>query len=90
MKKLHTRAIVSFAFLICLFATFPLLADEFGPRGKMTVDKPYFGQTPPGMVAQKFAPGIISTGEWMESGGTFSPRRHLAGRNAVHDLCIAI
>ncbi|MFC4346281.1 PD40 domain-containing protein [Kordiimonas lipolytica] len=30
---------------------------------------PYLGQTPPGMIAQPFAPGIVNTEEWGDAGG---------------------
>ncbi len=34
---------------------------------------PYFGQKPPGMTPEIFAPGIISTEEYREFSGTFTP-----------------
>ncbi len=34
---------------------------------------PYLGQTPPGMIPEIFAPGIISTNEHREFSGTFTP-----------------
>ena len=38
--------------------------DEFtGLKG------PYVGQTPPGLVAKPFAPGIVNTEEWGDAGG---------------------
>lgn len=33
---------------------------------------PYLGQTPPGLTAQPFAPGIVNTEQWGDAGG-FSP-----------------
>lgn len=36
-------------------------------------DGPYFGQEPPGMIPEVFAPGIISLEDRFESGCTFSP-----------------
>ncbi|WMO15910.1 TolB family protein [Pseudoalteromonas piscicida] len=30
---------------------------------------PYLGQTPPGLIAKPFAPGIVNTEEWGDSGG---------------------
>src|SRR3989339_2290321 len=33
---------------------------------------PYLGQTPPGLTAKPFAPGIVNTEEWGDAGG-FSP-----------------
>ncbi|MEW6998030.1 hypothetical protein AADZ86_10030 [Colwelliaceae bacterium BS250] len=36
------------------------------------LEGPYMGQKPPGMVAEPFAPGIISTGRW-ELEGVFAP-----------------
>lgn len=37
-----------------------------------TLEGPYLGQKPPGLIAEPFAPGIISTDRW-EVEGTFSP-----------------
>ena len=37
------------------------------------IDKPYFGEEPPGLTPKLFAPGIISTHGHFEFGCTFSP-----------------
>lgn len=37
-----------------------------------TLQGPYLGQTPPGMTAKPFAPGIVNTEEWGDA-GSFSP-----------------
>lgn len=33
----------------------------------------YLGQDPPGLTPELFAPGMVSTGDYVESGGDFSP-----------------
>ncbi len=45
-------------------------ADEVGDRDH---DGRYFGQTPPGMIPELFAPGILSTGHHEHSGPVYSP-----------------
>ncbi|MCP4573888.1 MAG: hypothetical protein GY838_16135 [bacterium] len=40
--------------------------------GTVPADLRYLGQTPPGRVPEKFAPGLISTDRW-EASGTLSP-----------------
>ncbi len=48
---------------------------EFQYRcGEQTnIDKPYFGEEPPGLTPKLFAPGLISTHAHFEFGCTFSP-----------------
>lgn len=45
---------------------------SFAERSYPELEGPLMGQTPPGMVAEPFAPGIISTDAW-ELEGVFSP-----------------
>ena len=42
-------------------------------EGFPTLEGPYLGQTPPGTMPEKFAPGIISFDGRYEGGATFSP-----------------
>lgn len=37
-----------------------------------TIENPYLGQKPPGLIAEPFAPGLVSTQNW-EVCGTFTP-----------------
>ena len=62
-----------------IFATFALVftvaaASTTGHAGDKLegVQGPYLGQTPPGLTAMPFAPGIVNTEEWGDVGG-FSP-----------------
>ncbi|MDY7094133.1 MAG: hypothetical protein SX243_14280 [Acidobacteriota bacterium] len=54
--------------LLALAATSQSYSQEEFP----TLKGPYMGQTPPGMTAEPFAPGIISTEGW-ELEGVFAP-----------------
>lgn len=55
--------------IICvILIDFTAIAQSNKPRGSSQL---YFGQRPPGMVPEVFAPGIISTKEF-EFGGTFT------------------
>ncbi len=47
-------------------------AESDGPRNFPELEGPYMGQTPPGLRAEVFAPGIVSTDAW-EVEGVFSP-----------------
>jgi hypothetical protein len=45
---------------------------SYGQNELPELTGPYLGQTPPGPTAKPFAPGIVNTEEWGDSGG-FSP-----------------
>jgi len=63
---------------------------RFQPGAKTNINKPYFGQTPPGSKPKIFAPGIVSSAASFDFSVTFSPdgrefyycRRKDGGRNA--------
>ena len=63
------RAIFLGIFLFIIFV--------FGGKAKQSdfpvLKDPYLGQKPPGMTPQIFAPGIVSTEEFREFSGTFTP-----------------
>jgi Tol biopolymer transport system component len=68
-------------YVIVLWA---LLSSVDFASAKMNIDidfpvlkGPYLGQKPPGMVPQIFAPGIISTQKFGESGGSFAKKGHI-------------
>ena len=43
-------------------------------QGEFAISKgPYLGQKPPGMTPEVFAPGIVSTEEFREFSGAFTP-----------------
>jgi len=41
-------------------------------KDSVVIESPYFGQKPPGITPEAFAPGIVSTDNW-EAGGVFTP-----------------
>ena len=53
---------------------FSALATASGSHARdfPVLEGPYMGQTPPGMTAEVFAPGIVSTEAW-EVEGVFAP-----------------
>ena len=55
-----------------LLFTLALSAESFSQDEFPVLTGPYLGQTPPGLVAETFAPGIISTNGW-ELEGVFAP-----------------
>jgi hypothetical protein len=62
------KTLFSFAFLVTLAGTF-----IYTQEGQFPIFKgPYFGQTPPGMVPQRFASGFLSTAGY-DITPTFSP-----------------
>ena len=65
MKRIHSLTTLLFASLTSSGESHS--QDEFP-----TFEGPYLGQNPPGMVAEPFAPGIISTDGW-ELVGVFAP-----------------
>jgi hypothetical protein len=64
---------------------------QYQPGETTGIEKPYFGEEPPGLTPKLFAPGIISTQGHFEFGCTFSPdgkafyftRRHDSGNNVI-------
>jgi len=65
MKSLSTS--VALLIAISTGSGFCYAGDELSD-----LSGPYLGQTPPGLIPQPFAPGIVST-EHYEYGGTFTP-----------------
>ena len=73
--------------IFALFVSLTLVYSQFAQRGSLESDevpkfKPgeqtgikglYFGQDPPGLQPKIFAPGIVSTKEYREFSGTFTP-----------------
>ena len=45
---------------------------SFGQDEFLVLERPYLGQTPPGLVPKVFAPGIVST-KYYEFNGVFTP-----------------
>lgn len=65
---------IKFLILTIFMSYNTVLAQEIGKSdaGSPRLEGPYLGQKPPGMVAEPFAPGIISTTGW-EVEGVFAP-----------------
>ena len=61
------RAIFIGIMLVMIFSTCTYQPDFPVLKG------PYLGQKPPGMIPEIFAPGIISSTEFIEFKGSFSP-----------------
>ena len=51
----------------------PSLTDSPAPTTALKLSGPYLGQDPPGMEPQIFAPGVISSPDFSEYSGAFSP-----------------
>lgn len=60
--------ILTFLFLAIL----TLSSESYGQNEIPTLEGPYLGQEPPGLIPEVFAPGIVST-ERYSYGGTFTP-----------------
>lgn len=60
---------VSVALLLSFVA---LSSGSHGQDGSPVLEGPYLGQTPPGMTAKPFAPGLVNKEEWGDA-GRFSP-----------------
>ena len=63
--------------VICvgIFLSITFLINSNALQNDLPVLKgPYFGQTPPGMTPEIFAPGIISTEDKYELNSVFSPK----------------
>lgn len=58
--------------LSMLALTTLLAINVYGQSNSLKLEGPYMGQTPPGLVAEPFAPGIISKAGWQLE-GVFSP-----------------
>lgn len=63
----HLRVLIVFLMSILLFSYRSYSQEEFP-----SLTGPYMGQTPPGLMAEPFAPGIISKDGW-ELEGVFAP-----------------
>jgi Tol biopolymer transport system component len=59
-------------YIALLFSTLTMSSKCFSQDELPVLEGPYLGQTSPGMVAEPFAPGIISTDGW-ELEGVFAP-----------------
>ena len=71
MKKAH---IVLFLSVGSLFLyTCDLKGQKTEDRDFPPLVNRYLGQKPPGLTPELFAPGIVSTDEYVESGGRFTP-----------------
>ncbi|TQV85918.1 TolB family protein [Aliikangiella coralliicola] len=68
------KPIYCFLISLCAFAlgNNSYSQDNAATKSYPLLEGPYMGQKPPGMVAEPFAPGIISTEGW-EIEGTFAP-----------------
>lgn len=68
MKKMKLLILISIISLNTVFAQ----DNKENKRNYPLLEGPYMGQKPPGMVAEPFAPGIVSTDAW-EVEGVFAP-----------------
>jgi len=62
----------SYILLVLVLAMLPMSCESHSQDEFPIFEGPYLGQKPPGMVAEPFAPGIISTDGW-ELEGVFAP-----------------
>jgi hypothetical protein len=58
--------------IILLFSTLTMSSNSYSQDKFLVLKGPYLGQKPPGMMAEPFAPGIISREGW-ELQGVFAP-----------------
>lgn len=58
--------------IVLLLSVLTISSKSYGRDELPTLEGPYLGQKPPGMVAEPFAPGIISREGW-EIEGVFAP-----------------
>ena len=58
--------------IVLLLVVFALSSKSYSQEEFPILEGPYMGQKPPGMVAEPFAPGIISKEGW-EREGVFAP-----------------
>jgi CubicO group peptidase (beta-lactamase class C family) len=61
-----------YIFIALILATLTMSSKSYAQEGFPVLKGPYMGQKPPGMVAEPFAPGIISKKGW-ELEGVFAP-----------------
>lgn len=61
-----------FMFIVLLISTLTMSSKSYSQDEFPALKGPYLGQTPPGLTAKPFAPGIVNTEEWGDAGG-FSP-----------------
>ncbi len=59
-------------FVILLLSMLTMSSKSYSQDEFPALKGPYLGQTPPGLIAKPFAPGIVNTEEWGDAGG-FSP-----------------
>jgi len=61
--------------LICAISLNTVFAQENSANDPdfPTLGNRYLGQKPPGLIPELFAPGIVSTEEYVEAGGDFTP-----------------
>jgi len=64
------RICISINLLLCVLT---ISSNSYSQDGFPVLEDRYFGQKPPGLTAEVFAPGIVSTEEHLESGVYFSP-----------------
>ena len=60
----HFPASIALLLTFCAVSSGSHAGDEFP-----VLKGPYLGQTPPGMAAKPFAPGIVNTEDWGDAGG---------------------
>ena len=58
--------------IILLLSILTMSSKSYSQDKFPAIEGPYMGQTPPGMMAEPFAPGIISRDGW-ELEGVFAP-----------------
>jgi hypothetical protein len=59
--------------IILLFSILAFSSNSYGQDEFQVLEGPYFGQKPPGLIPELFAPGIISISGRHEMGVSFSP-----------------
>ena len=56
-------------FVIPLLSILTMSSKSYSQDEFPALKGPYLGQTPPGLTAKPFAPGIVNTEEWGDAGG---------------------
>jgi len=59
--------------IVLLFSILAFSSKSYGHNEFPVLQGPYFGQKPPGLIPEIFAPGIISISGRHEMGVSFSP-----------------
>jgi len=54
---------------VLMVSAFAATSSSYAEDNLSKLKGPYLGQTPPGMTAKPFAPGIVNTEEWGDAGG---------------------